>query len=40
MERLTTNFEADIQKAVGIAVKLPDDEVKIELTKVNKTIQL
>jgi hypothetical protein len=36
MERIANSFEADIQKAVGVAVKLPDDEVKIEIIKVNK----
>ena len=36
MERLAKRFETDIQKAIGIAVKLPDDEVKMEIIKVNK----
>ena len=35
MERLAKSFEADIQKAVGIAAKLPDDKSKMELIKVN-----
>ena len=39
IERLAISFEADVQKAVGIAFKLPDDEVKMELIKVNKTIK-
>jgi hypothetical protein len=39
METLIKSFEADIQKALWIAVKLPDDEVKMELIKVNNTIQ-
>ena len=36
MERLAKIFEADIQKAVGIAAKLPDDESKMELIKVTE----
>ena len=36
MERLAKSFEADIQKAVGIAVNIPDDESKMELIKVNE----
>ena len=38
MERLANSFEADIQKAVRIAVKLPEEvEVKMELIKVNES---
>ena len=36
MERIAKSFEEDIQKAIGIAVKLPDDEWKMELIKVNE----
>ena len=36
MERIAKSFEEDIQKAIGIAVKLPDDEVKVDIIKVNE----
>ena len=36
MERIAKSFEEDIQKAIGIAVKLPDDEVKVHIIKVNE----